>query len=118
MTTYGKESGVAFTTARVQNFRSLVNIEVHLSDLTVLIRANNAGKTSFLDALFAAVGAGRKLLGADDVRLGPGEATAPKTRDALIDIMLRPIGDDGRVAAKYPEGGFWTGLSGTPGMTN
>jgi len=118
MTTYGKESGIAITTVRVQNFRSLANIEVDLSDLTVLIGANNAGKTSFLDALFAAVGAGRKSLGPDDVRLAPGEATAPKSRVVLIDVMLRPIGEDGKIADKYPEGSFWTGLWGTPGIAN
>lgn len=118
MMTYGKESGIAITTARVLNFRSLANIEVDLSDLTVLIGANNAGKTSFLDALFAAVGAGRKSLGPDDVRLEPGEATAPKTREVLIDIKLCPVGDDGKIADKYPEGSFWTGLWGTPGIAN
>ncbi|MBW2736136.1 MAG: AAA family ATPase, partial [Deltaproteobacteria bacterium] len=116
MTIYGKESGIAITTARVQNFRSLANIEVDLSDLTVLIGANNAGKTSFLDALFAAVGAGRKSLGQDDVRLKPGEAHAPKTRAVLIDLMLRPIGDDGKICGNYPEGSFWTYLWSTPGI--
>lgn len=118
MTNYGKESGIAVTIARIQNFRSLANIEVSLSDLTVLIGANNAGKTSFLDALFAAVGAGRKSLGPDDVRLAPGEATAPKMREVLIDIEVRPIGGDGKVADKYPEGSFWTSLWGTPGIAS
>lgn len=69
MTTYGASSGIAIVAARVKDFRSLANIEVELNDLTVLIGANNAGKTSFLDALFAAIGAGRKSLGVDDVRL-------------------------------------------------
>ncbi|WP_241086420.1 ATP-dependent nuclease [Candidatus Vondammii sp. HM_W22] len=118
MIIYGKESGIAITTARVQNFRSLANIEVDLSDLTVLIGANNAGKTSLLEALFAAIGAGRKSLSPDDVRLAPGEATAPKTRNVFIDIMLRPIGDDGKICASYPVGSFWTGLWGTPGIAN
>lgn len=118
MTNYGKESGIAITTARIQNFRSLANIEVDMNDLTVLIGANNAGKTSFLDALFAAVGAGRKTLGSDDVRLAPGDVTAPKMREVLIDIKLRPIGGDGKVADKYPEGSFWTSLWGTPGIAN
>lgn len=118
MTNYGKESGIAITTARIQNFRSLANIEVDLNDLTVLIGANNAGKTSFLDALFAAIGSGKKSIGPDDVRLAPREATAPKTREVLIDIKLRPIGSDGKIADKYPEGSFWTGLWGTPGIAN
>ncbi|WP_282295282.1 AAA family ATPase [Stenotrophomonas sp. PS02289] len=116
MTTYGKDSGIAVTAVRVSNFRSLANIEVELSDLTVLIGANNAGKTSFLDAMFAAIGVGRKALGADDVRLEPAEAAAPKTRLITIDILIRPVDDDGRVLSTYPAGSFWTSLWGTHGI--
>lgn len=49
MTSYSTQSEIAITDVRVNNFRSLANIEVELGDLTVLIGANNAGKTSFLD---------------------------------------------------------------------
>ncbi len=116
MTIYGKESGIAITTVRVSNFRALSNIEVELNDLTVLIGANNAGKTSFLDAMFAAIGAGRKTLGADDVRLEPAEATAPKTRLITIDVLVRPIGTNGKIVDAYPAGSFWTNLWGTSGL--
>ena len=116
MTIYGKDSGIAITTARVRDFRSLADVEVSLNDLTVLIGANNAGKTSFLDAMFAAIGAGRKAVGVDDVRLAPVELTAPKTREVFIDLMIRPVGDDGKVADAYPEGSFWVGLWGGPGV--
>lgn len=113
---FGTESGIAVVAARVRDFRSLANIEVELSDLTVLIGANNAGKTSFLDALFAAIGAGRKALGADDVRVAPGESGAPKTREVLIDVMIRPVSADGNVLDAYPAGSFWTNLWGTTGI--
>ncbi|GAB1425373.1 hypothetical protein MASR2M16_26070 [Thauera terpenica] len=73
---YTTESGVALTDVRISNFRSLGNVEVELGNLTVLIGSNNAGKTSFLDALFAAIGVGRKVLGAEDVRIITGEATS------------------------------------------
>lgn len=116
MTIYGNDSGIAITAARVRDFRSLADIEVSLGDLTVLIGANNAGKTSFLDALYAAVGAGRKSVGADDVRLAPGESTAPKTREVIIDLMIRPVGDDGKIADAYPEGSFWVSLWGATGI--
>jgi putative ATP-dependent endonuclease of OLD family len=116
MTIYGVESGVAIVSARVRDFRSLANIEVELNDLTVLIGANNAGKTSFLDALFAAIGVGRKSLTADDVRLAPGESTAPETREVIIDVMIRPVGASGNVLDTYPEGSFWTSLWGTTGI--
>jgi putative ATP-dependent endonuclease of OLD family len=116
MTIYGHDSGIAITAARVRNFRSLVDIEVILNEMTVLIGANNSGKTSFLDALFAAIGAGRKSVGPDDVRLAPAELTVPKTREVLIDLMIRPIGDNGKVANAYPEGSFWLSLWGGPGV--
>ena len=91
-TIYAIDSGIAITAVRVSNFRSLANIEVELNDLTVLIGANNAGKTSFLEALFASIGSGRKLLGQDDVRLEHGEAFAPKERNVTIDLRIRPVG--------------------------
>lgn len=105
-------SGIKITDVRISNFRSLKNVEVPLDDLTVLIGANNAGKTSFLDALYAAIGAGRKLLGQDDVRLEIGEALPPKERVVTVDVRIRPVGEDGAIVDKFPEGGFWTGLWG------
>jgi len=116
MTTYGKESGIAITTVRVSNFRSLANIEVQLNELTVLIGANNAGKTSFLDAMFAAIGAGRKNLGADDVRLEPTESTAPKDRQIVIDVLIKPVDGGGNIVGAYPAGSYWTSLWGTTGI--
>lgn len=116
MTTYGKESGIAVTAVRVSNFRSLANVEVQLNDLTVLIGANNAGKTSFLDAMYAAIGAGRKALGADDVRLEPMESAAPKDRQVVIDVLIKPVDGDGNIASAYPVGSYWTNLWGTTGI--
>lgn len=113
MTTYSTQSEIAITDVRVSNFRSLANIEVELNDLTVLIGANNAGKTSFLDAMFAAIGSGRKALGQDDVRLATGEALAPKERNVIIDLRIRPVGPDGKVLGNFPPGSFWTALWGS-----
>ncbi|WP_157046166.1 ATP-dependent nuclease [Geotalea uraniireducens] len=114
-------SGVKVTDVRIANFRSLMDIEVSLDSLTVLIGANNAGKTSFLDAIYAAIGAGRKLLGQDDIRVAPEEAIPPKDRNVVIDIKIRPITDDGKFADEFPEGSFWTSLWGsgiTPAETD
>jgi putative ATP-dependent endonuclease of OLD family len=116
MTTFGPASGIAIVAARVLNFRSLANIEVDLNDLTVLIGANNAGKTSFLEALFSAIGAGRKALSGDDVRVGAGEFVAPKTREVIVDVMIRPVGPDGKVIDSYPAGSYWTNIWGTTGI--
>lgn len=116
MNIFGPASGIAIVAARVLNFRSLANVEVDLNDLTVLIGANNAGKTSFLEALFAAIGAGRKALGGDDVRVGAGESIAPKTRELIVDVMIRPVGADGKVIESYPAGSYWTNIWGSTGI--
>ncbi|RQZ74557.1 DUF2813 domain-containing protein [Burkholderia glumae] len=113
MPNYAPESGVAITDVRISNFRSLANVEVELDDLTVLIGANNAGKTSFLDAMFAAIGSGRRLLGQEDIRLLPKEAMPPKDRRVVVDIRIRPVDENGAVSDKFPEGSFWTALWGT-----
>lgn len=112
MPNYGTESGVAVTSVRVSNFRSLTDIEVELGALTVLLGANNAGKTSFLDAVHAAIGSGRRELGVDDVRLAAGEAFPPQERAVTIDVLVKPVSDDGSVADKFPVGSFWVELWG------
>jgi putative ATP-dependent endonuclease of OLD family len=109
-------SGIKLTDVRISNFRSLTNIQVELDHLTVLVGANNAGKTSFLDAMYAAVGAGRKILTHDDVHLAPGEALPPLERKVTIDIRFRPVDDAGAVVDNFPMGSFWTGLWG-PGIS-
>lgn len=106
-------SGIKVTDVRVSNFRALKNVEVSLGDLTILLGANNAGKTSFLDALYAAIGAGRKILGQDDVRLEGSEALPPKERSVTVDVRIKPLDDDGIVAPSFPAGSFWTNLWGT-----
>jgi putative ATP-dependent endonuclease of OLD family len=108
-----KASGVRLVTIRVKDFRSLTNIEVNLDELTVLVGANNAGKTGLLDAVQFAIGATRRILGREDIRLGKDEADVPKDRRAIVDILFRPVDDKGKIADTFPEGSFWTGLWGT-----
>ncbi|MDP9123355.1 MAG: AAA family ATPase [Pseudomonadota bacterium] len=110
---YAVDSGIALTDVRINNFRSLGNVEMELGDLTVLIGSNNAGKTSFLDALFAAVGSGRRALGQDDVRVMAEEAVAPKDRAVVIDIRIQAIGADGLIASSFPIDSFWLELWGS-----
>lgn len=109
-------SGVKVTCVRVSHFRSLTNVEVELDELTVLVGANNAGKTSFLDAMYAAIGAGRKSLGQDDIHLATGEALPPLDRKVIIDICIRPVNGEGVYLETFPEGSYWTGLWG-PGIS-
>lgn len=106
-------SSVRVTEVRVSNFRSLTNVAVELGDLTVLVGANNAGKTSFLEATYAAIGAGRKNLGQDDIHVGPDEAVAPQDRVATIDVCVRPFDADGKQMDTFSAGSYWTSLWGT-----
>lgn len=107
-----ESSRVRITDVRVSNFRSIRNIQVQLDELTVLVGANNAGKTSFLDALYAAIGSGRKLLGQNDIHLEPGEALPPQDRKSVIDVKLRPVETDGTIGETFPAGSYWTSLWG------
>ena len=106
-------SGVRVTEVRVSNFRSLVNVVLELDDLTVLVGANNAGKTSFLDAMYAAIGAGRKTLGQEDVHVAAAEAVAPQDRVVTVDVRVQPFDADGKPLQTFPQGSYWTSLWGT-----
>ena len=44
---------------RVQNFRCLADVTIPIGDMTVLVGANNSGKTAFLDALRIALSGNR-----------------------------------------------------------
>jgi putative ATP-dependent endonuclease of OLD family len=101
------------TDIRVSNFRSLHNVEVKLDELTVLIGANNAGKTSLLDALYLAIGSGRKSLGAEDIRLASDETAPPRTRRVIIDLRMKLHDVNGKPLDSFPSGSFWTSLWGT-----
>ena len=52
-------SGLMFVTARVSNFRGLKFVDMTFDRVTVILGANNSGKSSFLEALCAAIGAQR-----------------------------------------------------------
>lgn len=106
-------SGLRFVAARISNFRGLRSVDVELDQMTVLLGANNAGKSSFLDAICVAVGAQRRPVGKDDIHLAAQETDAPKDRAATIDLLIRPIGSDGLVSGAFESGSYWTGLFST-----
>jgi len=105
-------SGIKIVEIRIRNFRSLKQVDVYLDNLTVLIGENNSGKTSFLEALFAAIGAGKRVITPDDVFLAPGEKNAPKNRSIIIDILVRPTDENDNVIDFFPEGSPWLELWG------
>ena len=105
-------SGLMFVAARVSNFRGLKFVDMTLDRVTVILGANNAGKSSFLEALCAAIGAPRRVVGKDDIHLAAGEIDVPRERKAIIDLLIRPTDDAGNIIAAFPEGSYWTELFG------
>lgn len=105
-------SGIVVKEVRVRNYRCLRSVDVELDLLTVLIGQNNAGKTSFLNALFAAIGAGQRIISSDDVFLQKTEVSAPKSRVIAIDILIRPTDNQGKIVDVFPQGSPWLELWG------
>lgn len=105
-------SEIAICTVRVSRFRCLEEVEVSLNELTLLIGANNAGKTSFLDAVHMAVGATRHSVGKEDIHLANEEADTPSARKAVVDVLIRPVDETGVTMPNFPAGSFWTDLWG------
>jgi len=75
---------------RIWNFRSIKAVQVTLDpDVTVLVGANNTGKTNFLKALQIALGTKLRFVSQEDIFIDKGEIL-PKDRAAIIDILLVP----------------------------
>ena len=106
-------SGIQVVEVRVRNFRSLMQVDVKLDDLTVLIGENNSDKTSFLEALHIAIGLGRRNILRDDVYLALNETSVPKDRIVTIDILIRPVDDLRNVSESFPSESFWLLLWGS-----
>lgn len=61
--------GILISKIRVENFRSIENLELSLSMTNVLIGANNSGKSNFLKAINVALGQ-NKIVSSDDIYVG------------------------------------------------
>lgn len=105
-------SGIFIKEIRIRNYRCLRAVDVELNDLTILIGQNNCGKTSFLNALFAAIGAGQRVISNDDIFLHKTEVATPKERGVAIDILIRPTDSAGHIIDAFPEGSAWLELWG------
>lgn len=105
-------SGIQITEVRVRNFRSLQSVDVTLGNFTVLIGENNSGKTSLLEALFLAIGAGKRVVTQDDIFLEISDTKVPRDRPIIIDVLIHPADDNG-IIDTFPTGSFWTELWGT-----
>lgn len=76
-------------TVRIAGFRGLENIEVQLSQTTVLTGINNAGKTSFLKAIQLALG-NRQFISQDDFFKNDNG-----TEKITVDLLVIPVNEEG-----------------------
>ena len=90
---------------RVFGFRGLRDLEVTLTPTTVLIGANNTGKTSFLKAMQLAIGM-RQFLSPEDFHVG----SDTRTERILVDLRIIPIDDASNAKPEFDE--IWEELFG------
>ncbi len=100
-------TGLMIVEVRIRNFRCLRSVDLRLGQQTILVGENNAGKTSALHALNVALGTGARRSSDSDIYLAPTEQRAPRDRKAIIDILLRPTDDDGKLVDEFPGSGQW-----------
>ncbi len=96
--------GILVDTVRILNFRSLRNVEVSLSPVTVLVGMNNSGKTSFLKALHLALGADRRIVSADDFFVdGAAAGSGDASQQIIIDVRIVPTDASGTRLDEFDE---------------
>ena len=108
-----QNSGIGIIAVRIFNFRCLRTVEARLTPITILVGENNAGKTSFLEALHGAIGSGQRQFTEDDIWTDLKEKNAPKDRSIIVDLLIRAVGDDGKLLGTFPAGSPWLELWGS-----
>lgn len=98
--------GISIFKVRIENFRSIKNLELTLSMINVVIGANNCGKSNFLKAMNVALGQNRTI-SSDDIYVDKDEVL-DNTKCATIDIMLRPVDDANNAVSNFSD--FWIGV--------
>lgn len=91
---------ILIDTVRISGFRGIANLEITLPRTTVLIGANNAGKTSVIKALQLALGDYSRYLSEEDFHIDSSDTSAGKI---LVDIRVVPLADDGSRQAQFED---------------
>lgn len=73
---------------RIKNFRSLKDIEISLQPVTLLVGANNSGKTTFLQALNIALGINKIQITKDDLFI---DSNGNQLDNKIITIDIRIV---------------------------
>ena len=95
--------GIMITKIRIQNFRSIENVEVELENTNILIGQNNCGKTNFLKAIDLSLNS-YKDVSKEDIFVKDSEKLSTDKR-AIIDILIVPINENGKREREFNE--FW-----------
>ena len=77
--------GISIFKVRIENFRSIKNLELTLSMTNVVIGANNCGKSNFLKAMNVALGQNRTI-SSDDIYVDKDEVL-DNTKCATIPLQ-------------------------------
>lgn len=85
---------------RISGFRGIANLEISLPRTTVLIGANNAGKTSVIKALQLALGDYSSFLSEEDFHIDDSDTSTDKI---LVDIRVVPLGADNARQDQFDE---------------
>lgn len=94
---------ILISKVRIENFRSIKNLELSLSMTNVLIGGNNCGKSNFLKAINISLGQ-NKTVSSEDIYVGKDEILN-KSKCAIIDIMIRPIDSSNAIMKTFSD--FW-----------
>jgi len=94
---------IQISEVRIRNFRSLRDVSVKLSpNITLLVGANNAGKTTFLRALNIALNTDRKFISQDDLFINKdGEPLPESNRIITIDVKIVPADNEREFDEKW-----------------
>lgn len=84
---------ILIDTIRVAGFRGIKELEVSLARVTVLIGANNSGKTSLLKAMHLVLGDYNRYLSEEDFHI---KADEKRIEEILVDVRIVPVKDGER----------------------
>lgn len=91
---------------KIWNFRSIKEASIELDpNMTVLVGANNSGKTNFLRALQLVLGTSRRFVEREDIYVKENE-NLPRDRSAVIDVCLVPVDRERAVINSFDD--KWT----------
>ena len=98
--------GLRLTEIRINNFRSIEELNIKLNDLNLLIGQNNCGKSNLLRAICIAIN-NQSAVSSQDIHLKKGEELT-RDKKAIIDIKIQPTDSEGNIIKNFSE--FWVGV--------